>query len=208
MARKKVEKKVGKTETEIVKVEKKKSEKPIHAVINTNQTKLPDYTINNQQYSPDLLRKKFEEECTGLSKKIGNTKYSETDVIKFLAGMWEWANRPDTLYITSYWLDPVTDHSISYDTLKKEVYYRFPYLKEKYKEISELMAMKLLHAGATGKLYFGAIKFVLQNRYGWTEKTEQDITLSQKTTSFKFDNQIEDNDNTEDVDFKEINPGE
>lgn len=152
---------------------------------------------NRDDRTEEEIKRDFIQEFKSQKKKP--VRHTEDSVLQFLAGMYAWACRPDTLYITHYWSDPSTDHSISRNVLKDQLY-RYPHLKERYDAIGELMATKLIHAGATGKLYFGAVKFALMNKYGWTDKSEQDLTVTNKNVEFTFDNP-----ETTDTEYKEIN---
>lgn len=168
--------------------------------------KLVDEELNETRPG-QLARNKKNSEI--IQKKIaagtfvsGNLKYTEEKLINFLDNMFQWfLNNPDKIFMEEYYMDPETDKSIPYGSLKK-TYGRHESCDEIRAAIKKVLEIRLARAALTGKFKENFTKFLLINNFGYKEKVEQDVILSSKEVKFDFGNpelkQLEEGEETED----------
>ncbi len=164
----------------------------------------------NKESESDKLRKLVDEELKEtrpgqlarnkknseiIQKKIaagtfisGNLKYTEEIIVNFLDNMFQWfLNNPDKIFMEEYYMDPETDKSIPYGSLKK-TYGRHESCDEIRAAIKKVLEIRLARAALTGKFKENFTKFLFINNFGYKEKVEQDVILSSKETVFNFGN--------------------
>jgi len=132
----------------------------------------------------------------------GNLKYTEEVIINFLDGMFQWfLTNPDKIFMEEYYMDPGTDKSIPYGSLKK-TYGRHESCDEIRAAIKKVLEIRLAKAALSGVYKENFTKFLFINNFGYKEKVEQDVILSSKEVKFDFGNpelkQLEEGDETED----------
>ena len=117
-----------------------------------------------------------------------NYKWTEEALMAVYQNMYDWFDsHPDAVFIGEYFHAKDIEQMISYNTLRYTKG-RFPSCDDAMEFIWSLLEIRLVKAGLSGKFKEGLTKFVLSNKHGWKEKTEQDIVVSTKEVSFKYAN--------------------
>lgn len=118
----------------------------------------------------------------------GLTKYTEEVLVKFWCHMFTWfVNHENAVFLEEYYLDPFTDKSVPWGSLRVTMG-RYKSCTELHESVKKILEIRLVKAALEGRYKEGMAKFFLSNKYGYTEKTQQDITLSTKTIEYKFQN--------------------
>lgn len=117
-----------------------------------------------------------------------NLKYDEQCIFKELCNILEYVIKNEGVtHFMQYYLDPLTEKKIPYGSLKA-TYGRHPICDGVRSEIKAILEFRLEILALNNKTNANFTRFVLQNNYGWKERTEQDITVSTKEIKFNFGN--------------------
>lgn len=96
---------------------------------------------------------------------------------------------PGAVFIEEYYTNPDTEKLIPMRTLTSCKFLpKYPAAAEMYEQLKKMLEMRIVKGGLTNAFNNSITKFVLQNCYGWKEKTSQDVQLSVVNTEFKFGN--------------------
>lgn len=117
-----------------------------------------------------------------------NYKWTEEALMTVYQSMYDWFDtHPEAVFIGEYFHAKDIEQTISYNTLRYTKG-RFPSCDDAMEYICSLLEIRLIKAGLSGKFKEGLTKFVLANKHGWKEKTEQDIVVSTKEVKFEWGN--------------------
>jgi len=118
----------------------------------------------------------------------GYLKYDEQCIYNFLDTIFKYVlDNEDVIYLEEYYSDPNTEKTIPWGSLKA-TYGRHSSCDEIREAIKKILEIRLVKSALHNKTNANFTRFILQNNYGWKEKTEQDITLSTKEVKFAFGN--------------------
>lgn len=126
---------------------------------------------------------------TNIKKFVsGNLKWTPEVVIPFTANVLQWfIEHPGTLKIIQYWLDKDTDKTMPYRAFIEKAK-QIPEAAEMFAVIKEIQELSILGRGLT-KVYDSALsKFVLMNNHGWSDRTKQEVSVTNTNIEFTFGN--------------------
>lgn len=118
----------------------------------------------------------------------GSLKYPKETLIKQYELMIEWykANE-DMIFLTEYYHDSQTVKLVPLGSLKKSAH-RHPEVDEMKAALTSILEVRIFKMGWSRVKDSGLTKFLLSNNFGWKEKSESEVTVTNKEILFNFGN--------------------